>query len=72
VAFYVLGRLAWLRETDKSACKSSPVFGLVALGTLQTLVLDKNNRILVHHGLAALSSKRCCLGTLDANKQVVI
>jgi len=32
-------------------------------------VLDKNNRILVHHGLAAIRQGRCCLGILALLEQ---
>ena len=71
VAFYVLGRLAKLRrEADKSTVQVSQYLDLVALGTIADVgVLDKNNRILVHHGLAAIQQGRCCLGILALLEQ---
>ena len=64
VAFYVLGRLAKLRrEAGKTTVQVSQYLDLVALGTIADVgVLDKNNRILVHHGLAAIKQGRCCIG----------
>ena len=66
VAFYVLGRLAKLRrEAGKSTVQVSQYLDLVALGTIADVgVLDKNNRILVHHGLNAIRQGRCCIGIL--------
>lgn len=71
VAFYVLGRLAKLRrEADKSTVQVSRYLDLVALGTIADVgVLDKNNRILVHHGLAAIRQGRCCIGILALLEQ---
>lgn len=71
VAFYVLGRLAKLRrEADKSTVQVSQYLDLVALGTIADVgVLDKNNRILVHHGLVAIRQGRCCLGILALLEQ---
>ena len=71
VAFYVLGRLAKLRrESNKSTVQVSQYLDLVALGTIADVgVLDKNNRILVHHGLAAIRQGRCCLGILALLEQ---
>ncbi|WP_201583886.1 single-stranded-DNA-specific exonuclease RecJ [Psychrobacter immobilis] len=71
VAFYVLGRLAKLRrEANKSTVQVSQYLDLVALGTIADVgVLDKNNRILVHHGLAAIRQGRCCLGILALLEQ---
>ncbi|MEN6668922.1 single-stranded-DNA-specific exonuclease RecJ [Psychrobacter sp. B38] len=71
VAFYVLGRLAKLRrEAGKSTVQVSQYLDLVALGTIADVgVLDKNNRILVHHGLAAIRQGRCCLGILALLEQ---
>lgn len=71
VAFYVLGRLAKLRrEAGKSTVQVSQYMDLVALGTIADVgVLDKNNRILVHHGLAAIRQGRCCLGILALLEQ---
>ena len=71
VAFYVLGRLAKLRrEAGKSTVQVSQYLDLVALGTIADVgVLDKNNRILVHHGLAAIRQSRCCMGILALLEQ---
>ncbi|WP_352338727.1 single-stranded-DNA-specific exonuclease RecJ [Psychrobacter sp. 16-MNA-CIBAN-0192] len=71
VAFYVLGRLAKLRrEASKSTVQVSQYLDLVALGTIADVgILDKNNRILVHHGLQAIRQGRCCLGILALLEQ---
>ena len=71
VAFYVLGRLAKLRrEANKSTVQVSQYLDLVALGTIADVgVLDKNNRILVHHGLNAIRQGRCCMGILALLEQ---
>ncbi|WP_350559276.1 single-stranded-DNA-specific exonuclease RecJ [Psychrobacter sp. CAL346-MNA-CIBAN-0220] len=71
VAFYVLGRLAKLRrDAGKSTVQVSQYLDLVALGTIADVgVLDKNNRILVHHGLAAIRQGRCCMGILALLEQ---
>ncbi|WP_435978882.1 single-stranded-DNA-specific exonuclease RecJ [Psychrobacter sp. DM4] len=71
VAFYVLGRLARLRrEADKSTVQVSQYLDLVALGTIADVgVLDKNNRTLVHHGLAAIRQGRCSVGILALLEQ---
>ena len=71
VAFYVLGRLAKLRrEASKSTVQVSRYLDLVALGTIADVgVLDKNNRILVHHGLNAIRQGRCCMGILALLEQ---
>ena len=71
VAFYVLGRLAKLRrESGKSSVQVSQYLDLVALGTIADVgVLDKNNRILVHHGLNAIRQGRCSLGILALLEQ---
>ncbi|WP_218688890.1 single-stranded-DNA-specific exonuclease RecJ [Psychrobacter sp. BF1] len=71
VAFYVLGRLAKLRrEAGKSTVQVSQYLDLVALGTIADVgVLDKNNRILVHHGLNAIRQGRCCIGILALLEQ---
>ena len=71
VAFYVLGRLAKLRrEAGKSTVQVSQYLDLVALGTIADVgVLDKNNRILVHHGLNAIRQGRCCMGILALLEQ---
>ena len=66
VAFYVLGKLAKLRrEADKPSIQVSKYLDLVALGTIADVgILDKNNRILVHYGLAAIRQKACSVGIL--------
>ncbi|WP_201557840.1 single-stranded-DNA-specific exonuclease RecJ [Psychrobacter sp. 72-O-c] len=71
VAFYVLGRLAKLRrEAGKSTVQVSQYLDLVALGTIADVgILDKNNRILVHHGLTAIRQGRCCMGILALLEQ---
>lgn len=71
VAFYVLGRLAKLRRTaGKSTVQVSQYLDLVALGTIADVgILDKNNRILVHHGVNAIRHGRCCLGILALLEQ---
>ena len=71
VAFYVLGRLAKLRhEAGKPTVQVSKYLDLVALGTIADVgILDKNNRILVHHGLQAIRQGRCCLGILALLEQ---
>ena len=71
VAFYVLGRLAKLRrEAGKASGQGSQYLDLVALGTIADVgVLDKNNRILVHHGLNAIRQGRCSLGILALLEQ---
>ena len=71
VAFYVLGRLAKQRRTaGKSTVQVSQYLDLVALGTIADVgVLDKNNRILVHHGLTAIRQGRCCMGILALLEQ---
>ncbi|WP_413520952.1 single-stranded-DNA-specific exonuclease RecJ [Psychrobacter glacincola] len=71
VAFYVLGRLAKLRrESGKSTVQVSQYLDLVALGTIADVgVLDKNNRILVHHGLNAIRQGRGSLGILALLEQ---
>jgi len=71
VAFYVLGRLAKLRRAEgKPNVQVSQYLDLVALGTIADVgVLDKNNRILVHHGLAAIRQGRCCMGILALLEQ---
>ncbi len=71
VAFYVLGRLAKVRRAaGKSTVQVSQYLDLVALGTIADVgLLDKNNRILVHHGLSAIRQGRCCLGILALLEQ---
>ncbi|WP_227431064.1 single-stranded-DNA-specific exonuclease RecJ [Psychrobacter sp. I-STPA6b] len=64
VAFYLLGRLAkQRRQSGKSSAQVSQYLDLVALGTIADVgMLDHNNRILVHHGLQAIRTGRCCAG----------
>ncbi len=71
VAFYVLGRLAKIRRlANKSTYQVSKHLDLVALGTIADVgILDKNNRILVYHGLQMIRSKQCCLGILALLEQ---
>ncbi len=71
VAFYVLGRLAKSRRlANKSSYQVSQHLDLVALGTIADVgILDKNNRILVHHGLQAMRAGRCSLGILALLEQ---
>lgn len=71
VAFYVLGRLAkHRRDLGKSSYQVSKHLDLVALGTVADVgVLDKNNRILVHHGLNAIRAGRCSVGILAILEQ---
>lgn len=71
VAFYVLGNLAKLRrQAGKSTTQVSRYIDLVALGTVADVgVLDQNNRILVHQGLNAIRSERCCVGILALLEQ---
>ena len=67
VMFYLLIKLRQDLLTRKIISKgtTSPnlaqLLDIVALGTVADLVeLDKNNRILVHHGLHRIRSGRCC------------
>lgn len=71
VAFYVLGRLAkQRRQAGKSSYQVTNHLDLVALGTVADVgVLDKNNRILVHHGLQAIRESRCCVGIIAILEQ---
>lgn len=71
VAFYVLGNLAKVRrQASKSTTQVSKYLDLVALGTVADVgVLDKNNRILVHHGLNAIRAGHCCVGILAILEQ---
>ncbi|MBS9779972.1 MAG: single-stranded-DNA-specific exonuclease RecJ [Moraxellaceae bacterium] len=71
VAFYVLGRLTKIRRlANKSTYQVSKHLDLVALGTIADVgILDKNNRILVYHGLQAIRSKNCCMGILAILEQ---
>jgi single-stranded-DNA-specific exonuclease len=68
VMFYVLLALrARLRQHGAFTSKPEPRFGdlldLVALGTIADVVkLDRNNRILVEHGLRRIRAGRACPG----------
>lgn len=66
VAFYVMGALAKVRRAvGKSTAMVSQYLDLVALGTVADVgVLDKNNRILVAHGLARVRAGNCVPGIL--------
>lgn len=66
VAFYVMGALAKKRrQENKSTAQVSRYLDLVALGTVADVgVLDKNNRILVAHGLQLIRQGKCCVGIL--------
>ena len=71
VAFYLLGRLSKQRRlAGKPSVQVSQYLDLVALGTIADVgMLDHNNRILVHHGLAAIRQGRCCAGILALLEQ---
>lgn len=71
VAFYLSGRLSKLRRSaGKSSVQVSRYLDLVALGTIADVgILDRNNRILVYHGLQAIREGRCCLGILALLEQ---
>lgn len=71
VAFYVMGRLAkHRRQLGKSSASVAEYLDLVALGTVADLgVLDKNNRILVTHGLQLIRQGRCVVGILAILEQ---
>ena len=71
VAFYVMGRLAkHRRQLGKSSASVAKYLDLVALGTIADLgVLDKNNRILVTHGLQLIRQGRCVVGILAILEQ---
>lgn len=64
VAFYVLGRLAkYRREQGKKSYQVTKHLDIVALGTVADVgILDKNNRILVQHGLNAIKAGNGCVG----------
>lgn len=65
VIFYVMSALrAELRRRDFFQARPEPkladLLDLVALGTVADVVrLDRNNRVLVHHGLARIRAGRC-------------
>lgn len=71
VAFYVMGRLAkYRRQLGKSSASVAKYLDLVALGTVADLgVLDKNNRILVTHGLQLIRQGQCVVGILAILEQ---
>jgi len=61
VAFYVVAALTKL--LDARDFNPAELLDLVALGTVADVVqLDRNNRILVHHGLARIRAGRCVPG----------
>jgi single-stranded-DNA-specific exonuclease len=61
VAFYLAAALARRVGADKSLVPG--LLDLVALGTVADLVpLDRNNRILVEHGLRRIRAGACCAG----------
>lgn len=64
VAFYVLGRLAkYRREQGRKSYQVTKHLDIVALGTVADVgILDKNNRILVQHGLNAIKAGNGCVG----------
>ncbi len=69
VIFYVMLALRQtLREKNllpTEIFKLEELLDLVALGTVADVVpLDKNNRILVHHGLKRIQTRRCSIGIL--------
>lgn len=71
VAFYVMGRLAkHRRQLGKPSASVAKYLDLVALGTIADLgVLDKNNRILVTHGLQLIRQGQCVVGILAILEQ---
>lgn len=71
VAFYVMGRLAkYRRQMGKPSASVAKYLDLVALGTIADLgVLDKNNRILVTHGLQLIRQGQCVVGILAILEQ---
>ena len=71
VAFYVMGRLAkHRRQLGKPSASVAKYLDLVALGTTADLgVLDKNNRILVTHGLQLIRQGQCVVGILAILEQ---
>ncbi len=66
VLFYVMLALrAEIRKTDQSVPNLAALLDLVALGTIADVVrLDRNNRILVHHGLKRIREGRANPGIL--------
>ena len=72
VAFYVVAALcatlresAWFAERGIAEPRLADYLDLVALGTIADMVrLDRNNRIMVHHGLRRLRSGRANPGML--------
>lgn len=66
VAFYVMGSLAKVRrEAGKPSVQVSQYLDLVAVGTIADMgVLDKNNRILVSHGLERIRQGRAVAGII--------
>lgn len=72
VIFYVmlalrrhLTHLNWFTQKNLSEPNMSRLLDLVALGTIADLVpLDRNNRILVHHGLRRIRVGQCVPGII--------
>lgn len=58
-----LRELDWFKQQNISEPNMTQFLDLVALGTVADLVpLDRNNRILVHHGLERIKAGSCRLG----------
>jgi single-stranded-DNA-specific exonuclease len=70
VIFYVMLALrrelqetGWFAEKQIALPNMANLLDLVALGTVADVVpLDRNNRILVHHGLSRISKRKCSPG----------
>ncbi|WP_413483248.1 single-stranded-DNA-specific exonuclease RecJ [Morganella psychrotolerans] len=70
VAFYLMSALRaslrtdnWFAEQGIAEPNLAELLDLVALGTVaDVVVLDQNNRILVHQGLNRIRAGRCCAG----------
>ncbi|KIE63965.1 Single-stranded-DNA-specific exonuclease RecJ [Candidatus Riesia pediculischaeffi PTSU] len=70
VSFYLmlalrskLNQIGWFKKRSIEVPNLANFLDLVALGTISDLVpLDKNNRILVHHGLRRIRFGMCCIG----------
>ncbi|MCH9644945.1 MAG: single-stranded-DNA-specific exonuclease RecJ [Gammaproteobacteria bacterium] len=73
VIFYVmlalrayLHKQGWFEKNDLEPPKMSKYLDLVAIGTVADVVpLDRNNRILVHHGVKRIRAKLACKGVLS-------
>ena len=70
VVFYVMTALrtylaekGWFQQQGLEAPKMADFLDIVALGTVADVVpLDRNNRILVEHGLRRIRARRCRVG----------